>query len=261
MNPVLFQVWGPLSIHAYGVCIALGAVIAIFLLTRDQKLSKIVTQDQLMATLQLIIVSGYVGGRLGFLISESEPLQNYIMLFKFWEPGLSILGGIIGAVIALSSYLSWHKIPALPFLDRIALYVPLVQSFGRVGCFFAGCCFGVATSAWWAVVYTDPQHMAPLHVLIHPSQLYSAAILFLIFLLQYFYLQKISKPAGIMLCSYLILVGLERFLIDFVRWDRLFFDNQYFSCFSIHQWIAVVMMMSAIFGLMYIYKQKHKGLL
>jgi prolipoprotein diacylglyceryltransferase len=88
--------------------------------------------------------------------------------------------------------------------------------------------------------------------------LYSAAILFLIFLLQYFYLQKISKPAGVMLCSYLILVGLERFLIDFVRWDRLFFDNQYFSCFSIHQWIAVVMMMSAIFGLIVLKKQNKR---
>lgn len=257
MNPVLFQMWGPLAIHAYGVCIAVGALIGIFLLTRDQKLSKIVTQDQLMTTLQLIIVSGYVGGRLGFLISEFEPLQNYIMLFKFWEPGLSILGGIIGAFVALSGYLFWHKIPVLPFLDRITLYTPLVQSFGRVGCFFAGCCFGVVTSGWWGVMYTHAEHMAPLNVLLHPSQLYSAAILFVIFLLQYFYLQKICKTAGVLLCSYLILVSFERFLIDFVRWDRLFFDYQYFSCFSIHQWIAVVMMMSAIFGLIVLKKQNN----
>ncbi|MBP6892628.1 prolipoprotein diacylglyceryl transferase [Candidatus Babeliales bacterium] len=254
MNPVLFHVWGPFAIHAYGVCIAVGALIAIFLLTCDQKLSKIATQDQLMTTLQLIIVSGYVGGRLGFLISESEPLQNYIMLFKFWEPGLSILGGIIGAVVALSAYLFWYKIPVLPFLDRIALYTPLVQSFGRVGCFFAGCCFGVATSGWWGVMYTHAGHMAPLNVLLHPSQLYSAVILFVIFLLQYFYLQKICKTAGVLLCSYLILVGFERFLIDFVRWDRLFFDHQYFSYFSIHQSIAVMMMIGAIFGLIFLKK-------
>ena len=261
MNPVLFQVWGPLAIHAYGVCIALGAVIAIFLLMRDQKLSKIVTQDQLMTALQLIIVTGYFGGRFGFLISEAEPLQNYIMLLKFWEPGLSILGGIIAVVVTLGAYLWWHKIPVLQFLDRIALYAPLVQSFGRVGCFFAGCCFGVATSGWWAMTYTDPNHMAPLNVPLHPAQLYSAAILFLIFLLEYFVIQKVSKISGVVLCTYLFLVSMERFLIDFVRWDRIFFDHQNFSFFSIHQWIAVMMMIGVTFGFMYLHKQKHKGFL
>ena len=82
MNPVLFQVWGPLAIHAYGVCIALGAVIAIFLLMRDQKLSKIVTQDQLMTALQLIIVTGYFGGRFGFLISLANATDNWNPLYE-----------------------------------------------------------------------------------------------------------------------------------------------------------------------------------
>ncbi len=257
MNPVLLHLYGPFSIHAYGACIALGAVIAIFLLMRDAKMQKIVTQDQLMNALQLIIVSGYFGGRLGFLISESEPLQNYVMLIKFWEPGLSILGAILGAVFTLGGYLWWHKILVLSFLDRVALYAPLVQSFGRFGCFFAGCCYGTSCSHAWAVIYTDVACMAPLNIALHPAQLYSAIILFLIFLIQYFVLQKLSKIAGTMFCGYLFLVSLERFLIDFFRWDRVFFNNNIFLYFSIHQWLAIGIMASAFFGLMILKKKKY----
>lgn len=259
MNPVLFHLFGPLAIHAYGSCIALGAVSAIFLLMRDAKMQKIVTQDQLMTVLQLVIVSGYVGGRLGFLISESELTQNYTMLFKFWEPGLSILGAVIGAVLTLGAYVWWHTISALPFLDRVALYAPIAQSFGRVGCFFAGCCFGVSTSVSWAVTYTNPYHMAPLHMPLHPAQLYSAAILFCIFLLQYFVIQKIVKIPGILFFSYLLLISLERFLIDFVRADRLFLSNEYFSCISIHQWIAFLISLVAMIGLVVLVKQSKKN--
>ena len=182
MSPIIFSLYGPFAIHAYGVCIALGVILGFFLLTHDKKLQKIISHDQLVTTLQLMIFSGYLGGRLGFLISESCSLQDYLMLFKFWQPGLSILGGIIGILGALGGYLWFKKIPILIYLDRVAIYAPLVQSFGRLGCFFAGCCYGVQSSAWWSVSYTDPYHMAPLHVPLHPSQLYSAAILFGLFL-------------------------------------------------------------------------------
>lgn len=254
MKSMIFHIWGPIAIHAYGVCIALGAIISVFFLTRDKKLAKIATHDQLMTALQFIIVSGYFGGRLGFLISESEPMQNYMMLFKFWEPGLSILGSVVAVVLTLGCYLKKSSIQVFAFLDRIALYAPIAQSFGRLGCFFAGCCYGIVSSSVFAVTYADVSSMAPLYVSLHPAQLYSAVILLFIFVVQYFYLQKIYKTAGVMFCSYVILISFERFLIDFIRWDRLFFSNQYFSCFSIHQWVAVVMMMSAFIGLMFFKK-------
>ncbi len=258
MNPVIFQIWGPLAIHAYGLCIAVGAVIAIFLLTHDEKMKKIVSQDQLMTSLQLIIVAGYFGGRLGFLISESEPWCNYMMLLKFWEPGLSILGSILGVVCVLGYFLQRNKISVLPFLDRVALYAPIAQSFGRVGCFFAGCCFGAQSFLLWSVTYTDVSCMAPLYQSLHPAQLYSAVILGSIFFLQYFVIQKLSKTAGVLFFSYLLLVSFERFLIDFFRADRIFFNSTYFSYFSIHQWIAVGIMIIASCGFIIVQQQNKR---
>jgi phosphatidylglycerol:prolipoprotein diacylglycerol transferase len=234
-------------------------MIGFFLLTRDVVLKKIISTDGLIATLQLMVLSGYVGGRLGFLISESYPLKDYIMLLQFWQPGLSILGGIIAILVSLGLYLWMKKIPILMYLDRVSIYAPLVQSFGRLGCFFAGCCYGVHSNSWWSVTYTHPLHMAPQFVPLHPAQLYSVVILFLIFLFLYFVLQKKSKTSGMLIFSYLFLVSMERFLIDFIRWDRLFFESEKFSYFSIHQWIALAVALGAGIGLFWLIKQSKKS--
>ncbi|OGB86499.1 hypothetical protein A3J41_01250 [candidate division TM6 bacterium RIFCSPHIGHO2_12_FULL_38_8] len=258
MSPIIFSLCGPLAIHAYGVCIAVGAATGIFLLMQDKKLQKIISPEALTTTLQLIILSGYVGGRLGFLLSESCAWSDYLMFFKFWQPGFSILGSICGVLLVLGSYLWVKKIPALIYLDRITIYAPIVQSFGRLGCFFAGCCHGMPSDVFWAVTYTDPAHMAPLFIALHPAQLYSAVILFLTFLFLYFVMQRVSKTPGVLLCTYLCLVSIERFLIDFVRWDRLFFHHSMLSCFSIHQWIALGMISVSMIGFFVLIKQSKK---
>lgn len=258
MSPIIFSLWGPLAIHAYGLCIASGVILGFFLLTRDVKLQKILSMDALITTLQLMIFCGYLGGRAVFLLFEATSLSDCMMFVQFWKPGFSVLGSIMGITLSLGFYLKMRKIPVLQYLDRIAIYAPLVQSFGRLGCFFAGCCYGIRSNAWWSVTYTDPAHMAPLHIPLHPSQLYSSAVLFLIFLFLYFFMQKKSKVPGVLLCTYLFLVSMERFLIDFVRWDRLFFNTEILSYFSIHQWIALAVSLSAMIVLFVLSKQSKK---
>lgn len=259
MNPTLLTLWGPLAIHAYGLCIAIGATIALVLAMRDKKLASLIKPDDLITSLQLLIFAGYVGGRIVFLISEGIFFSHFDMLVKFWEPGFSVLGSIIGVFAILGGYLYFKKISILAYLDRIALYAPLVQSFGRLGCFFAGCCYGTACNAWWAVTYTHPDHMAPLNIAIHPSQLYSSAMLLGIFLLLYFVVEKRVKTAGVIVCMYTICAGLERFLIDFFRWDRLFFNNDTHALISIHQWIGLFVSASACIMLFIILRQSKKA--
>lgn len=258
MSPILFHIWGPLAIHAYGVCIALGVLLAFVFITHDSKLKKILSAHDLLQALQLIMLSGYLGGRIVFLLSEAQTFADYDLLFKFWEPGFSILGSIIGIIITISLYMSIKKISVLSFIDRIAIYAPLVQGFGRIGCFFAGCCYGISTNGWWGVMYKHPEHAAPLNVLIHPTQLYSAITLFIIFLLLYFIVQHHSKKNGLIVMTYLLLVSLERFLIDFVRSDRVFSNNPYFIALSIHQWIALGLCIGAIISIIVLLKQSKK---
>ncbi len=257
MNPVLLNIYGPLSIHAYGVCIAIGGLISFYLFSKDKKIAATISDSTLVTLFQIILIAGFIGGRAVCILSDPAPLDDPMFLFKFWEPGLSILGTIITTATALTVYLYIKKIPFLLLLDRMAIYIPIAQSFGRLGCFFAGCCYGLPTTNWLSVTYTHANHLAPLHCALHPAQLYSSFLLFLIFLFLYVIQQHRVLPTGVLFCSYLILVSTERFLIDFIRWDRVFFANPLsISPFSVHQWIALSMCLFATLTIVFLYRRK-----
>ncbi len=256
MNPIIFTLYGPLAIHAYGACIALGVLVVIFLMGRDAKLQALMNFEQLMNCLQFMIIAGYLGGRIGFLLSESDKWSYYIMLVQFWLPGLSILGSIVGVVIVLMWYLKLQKIPILLFLDRLSIYAPLAQSFGRLGCFLTGCCYGMRTHFWWAVTYTHVNHVAPLNIGLHPTQIYSALLLLFFFCLFYWVLQFYINRPGMLFFLYLALVSFERFLIDFFRWDRIYFCNDRFNFLSVHQWIALGLLCCSVVGIFCLHKKR-----
>lgn len=257
MSPVLFHIYGPLSIQAYGLCIAIGGLISFYLLCKDSKIQRIVSESTLITSFQLIILSGYFGGRIGTMLSEPTTFKDPLFLFKFWEPGLSILGAIIGIIATLYCYFYIKKIPTLLFLDRVAIYAPLTQSFGRLGCFFAGCCYGLPTTSWLSVTYTNTDSMAPLHHALHPAQLYSSLLLLAIFFFLYLVQQHRSNKPGILFLSYIVLASIERFLIDFIRWDRIFtVQSPILQLYSIHQWIALAMACIATIGICIIHNRK-----
>jgi len=259
INPTLLHLWGPLSIHIYGVCIAIGVSIALWMISNDKKTLNLISYDNLTTSIQLMILSGYIGGRLFCMLNTLEFKQNYFLLLKFWEPGFSILGSIIGIIIITSIFLWIKHVPLLKFADRIAIYAPLVQSFGRLGCFFSGCCYGQQTTAFWAIIYQNQNHMAPINIPLHPTQLYSSITLLSIFLWLYLYAQKKIKQPGIIVCYYLMLISIERFVIDFWRWDRTWWSTTgYISYFSSNQWIACLLFLSAFSGviLLTIFKKK-----
>jgi phosphatidylglycerol:prolipoprotein diacylglycerol transferase len=261
MNPILLHIWGPFSIHAYGLFIALGACLAVFLAKHDQILKKLCSFEDFLTSVELIVLFGFLGGRILCLTSETlENNDDFWTILKFWEPGLSVQGAIIGATIALFSFVKIKKIDFFPFVDRIAIYAPLVQSFGRIGCFFAGCCYGQQTNISCAIVYDHPNHMAPLNIPLHPTQLYSSALLFSIFILFYFHIQKKNLPAGCIFFLYLILVSSERFIVEFLRWDQTWITNEgLLSMFSTNQWISLGIITIGFLGIatLYLFK-KHK---
>lgn len=256
MSPILVHVCGPLSIHWYGLMIACGVLIALWLLHRDRALQKIVQISTCFSIVEYSILFGYLGGRILFLISENRLLSDWSMILKFWEPGLSILGSILGILLVLFLYVGRLKINTLALLDRLVIYAPLVQAFGRLGCFFAGCCYGQPLDAFWAVTYMHTDHLAPLGIGLHPTQLYSAGFLFALFCFFYFVVQHRVKKPGMLLCAYVFCVGLERFLIDFIRWDRVFADSGFWSLLCVHQWVALGMMVSSVIGLFVLKRRK-----
>ena len=252
MRRVLFHIYGPFSIHSYGLAIAIGLLIAVSLIKRHQWFLQLKLQDRFAEIILLSICAALLGGRLLFLLTEPQKNYSFANMTAFWEGGLSLLGAIIGVLTVLPLYLKRAGIPILRFFDLIALHAALLQSIARVGCFFAGCCYGRSTTFPWGIVYTDINSSAPLYQCIHPAQLYSATILLCIFVLHYFILQKVFQKPGQILCSYMICMSAERFLTDFWRADQSYLSGGVYHLFSSNQWIALSIFTSSCIAFFWI---------
>lgn len=243
MRHTLFTLYGPIGVHSYGLMIALGLLLFLYLIQKNKRFHQLNLEDSFMGILLIAITAGLIGGRLMFLATTSDEFHSWLDLIAFWQGGFSILGTIIAITFVLPPYLSLIHVPIVPLLDLLAIYAPLVQSIARIGCFFAGCCHGTPTSAPWGIIYTDAQSAAPLYVCLHPTQLYSAIGLMLIFAAMYFIFQHRFLRSGQLISIYLALVSLERFVIDFWRGDR-----EASLLFSLDQQVAVILFIIAIAG-------------
>ncbi|HBL99029.1 TPA: hypothetical protein DDZ86_05315 [Candidatus Dependentiae bacterium] len=245
MYPILFHLYGSLSIQTYGACIALGVITVLILASWDKRVSAVISADLFVSMVNLTILMGIVGGRLLYILMEPQQFNSPIDLIAIWDGGFSVLGSIFTVIPALILYLRRHHLPLLPLLDIVGLYAPLVQAFGRVGCFFAGCCHGSPTTLFWSVTYTDPHTVAPLCIALHPTQLYNAIALLILFLALHFYMKASVRSGEILSLSLLGLVGI-RFVTDFWRGDRQELIQTFLGPLSTHQLISLGIMVATL---------------
>lgn len=224
LGPQLLHIYGPFAIHSYGLIIAVGVMISMWLATYNKRFTQLKLQNSFINIILVSFFAALAGGRILAIISEPHLFPTFADWFALWEGGLSILGAIIGVLALLPWYLKKINVPIMPFFDFVSIYVPLLQSISRIGCFVAGCCHGAPTGCALAVTYTNPDTMAPINTAVHPTQLYSSLLLFFAFLFMYFWAQhKIKKP-GHLLAVYLMLASAERFFVDFLRGERIATD-------------------------------------
>lgn len=255
MFPRIMHIYGPLSINSYGLMIAIGFLLFIYLTYKHPKRSRLISSDVFFNMMFVGLIAGIVGGRLFFVFSEWETFSdNWLEVFYPWIGGFGVLGSIIGILLVVSLYLKWNKVKILPVLDLAAIYVPLMQSIARIGCFLAGCCYGNVASPkfWGAITFTNPQGLAPLNIPLHPTQIYSSLASILIFLIVYFKAKYFSFKKGQILFTYLFLESLARFTVDFWRGDR----DMMWSMFSYSQFVAVGIFFVAVVGFLLVAKKK-----
>ncbi|MCF7899099.1 prolipoprotein diacylglyceryl transferase [Candidatus Babeliales bacterium] len=229
MYPKILNIYGKISINSYGVMIALGFLLFIYLAYKNPKRARIISNDTFFNAIFIGFISAVVGGRIFFVLEEWSSFEDKLEIFYPWIGGFGLLGSIIGVLITLPIYLYFKKVKILPFFDLIAIYAPLLQSISRIGCFLAGCCYGSVCSKdmLYSVVFTNPESLAPLNMPLHPAQLYSSLASFLIFILIYLRSKFRYKP-GQILFLYLILESISRFSVDFWRGSRDFFKKDSF---------------------------------
>lgn len=177
MHPVLFKL-GSFTIYTYGFCIALGALLGVIFLYRQGKKEFGLTFDQTNNLFILLVLAGVIGGKL-FMIFEdpSAYLANPKKLLS--GSGFVFYGSLLLAIPVMLWYFKKAKLPVMAMLDIMAIVTCIVHGFGRIGCFMAGCCYGIPTDSFLGVIFSDPVCQAePLNTPLHPTQLYEATLIF-----------------------------------------------------------------------------------
>lgn len=131
--------------------------------------------------------------------------------------GFVVYGGLVGGVLAAYIYSSKKKIDFLQYFDLTVPSIALAQSFGRIGCFLAGCCYGRETNSGIGVVFENSL-IAPNGINLVPTQLLSSVGDFFIAAVLLLYDRNTHKPGKIG-AMYLVLYSIGRFIIEFYRND------------------------------------------
>lgn len=211
---------GPLTIRTYGLMVAIGLFVALQYLLYSAK-KKNIPENRVLDMVLYAVVAGLVGARLAYvLFTLPYYAQHPIEIFKIWEGGLVYYGGFIAGALAVIGYVRVHRDMRLWVLaDLLAPALALGHVFGRIGCFFAGCCYGAPTHLPWAVTFCNPESLAPAGIARHPTQLYEAFGNLVIFGLLDRY-NRSKHREGDTFAAYLILYGLLRFNVELLRADE-----------------------------------------
>jgi phosphatidylglycerol:prolipoprotein diacylglycerol transferase len=217
MHPILLKI-GPITIYSYGVMIALGIITGLFLARRQARQEEI-DPDKIIDISFYLLIAALIGARLMFvLMNFKEYIADPLAILKIWEGGLVFYGGLVPAVVVGIWYIKRLGLPLWQVADILAPSLAIGHAMGRIGCFFAGCCYGGVCDLPWAVTFTDPRSLAPQGVPLHPSQLYSSLSLFALFAFLIFLRKKKTFP-GELFWTYILCYAIGRFLLEFLRND------------------------------------------
>lgn len=166
INPDFINICG-ITIKWYGVC----HVIAFLLFYWRATVTKPIdfTKDQLADLLFYVCLGVLFGGRIGYIVfyMSSEVFSDPLTMLKFWLPGRSFHGGLLGVIIAMYCYHKLKKQNFWKIADFIAPIIPLGIAFGRIGNFINGELWGRVTTVSWGMIFPYVDDLPR-----HPSQIY-----------------------------------------------------------------------------------------
>lgn len=175
MHPVIIALPGLPAIYSYGFFLFLGLLtscfVGVYLAHRDG-----IDTDHMFNIAIMSVITGIGGGRLEYVRTHwAEKFADAPMdALNLREGGYVFYGGLIFAVAVDFAYLLIRKVPIGRVLDAGAVGIPIGIAFARIGCFLAGCCYGLPTELPWGVRF-PAGGLPPSDVDLHPTQLYEFA--------------------------------------------------------------------------------------
>lgn len=248
VNLKIFKLPPYLFFSALGFMVAFSVFI-IILFVKKKDFSKYLN----IAAISLIGL--YLGARfLGVVLNVIISIHNQykIDFDTIGKTGIVFFGGLMSylATFILYSKMTF-KIIDYEVLDVVAFICPLFHAFGRMGCYTAGCCYGIVSTSPIAVKYTNYINGEITTAFRIPIQLIEAGVNCMIFLL-IIILYRCGKFHGRRLNIYLITYSVCRFFIEFLRGD---WDREVFTFISMSQTIAVVLI---IINVVYLIRERKR---
>jgi len=223
---------GPLTIPTFGLMVATGLLVAAYVLQADfnrrrgqlQKYTSpknagaAVDKDEGFLIIGIAGLAGLVGARLYHVLeSPRELIANPSVLISRF--GFAWFGGFLGGFLALAFLARRFRIPLLEFLDLCSPAATVGYALGRIGCLLSGDGdYGVPTNLPWGMSF--PNGVVPTIERVHPTPVYEFFIWFAIAAFLWWLGKRAlsgAGPSGEVFCGYLILTGIARFLIEFIR--------------------------------------------
>lgn len=268
MIPVLLEIPLPflgitVPIYSFGVMVALAYISANYLLSYGMKRRMITHAEVHASNITLLALVGGIGGAKLFHILEN--FNEFVTDPKgtlFSGAGLTFLGGFILATTIIFLYIRVKKLSFLSIADSASLSLTAGYGIGRIGCQLSGDGdYGIPTDVPWAMSYAKgivptlssrnaelvdqfrvlfPDKPIPEDILVHPAPIYETTIMLIVFVILW-NLQKRYPQHGFLFGIYLICMGIERLLVEFIRLNPLYLG------LSQAQWISIILIVLGIF--------------
>lgn len=255
---------GPITIHWYGVMMALGFLAG---LANWTWLAKHAGRSRAFASdlLFWIMIGGLAGARILYVVTNPvDYVVDPIAIFKIWEGGLVYYGGFLGGITAV--YLLSRRLdePFWRLADFTVTSLPVAHALGRIGCLFNGCCYGKPTTHAPSIQFPADslpwynQHVegliprdAPASLPVHPVQIYEALANLLIFAFLILLFRRPHRDGSIS-AAYLLSYPVARFALELLRGD----DRLEVGSFSISQFVSLILFIAGLILLIHT-RRKH----
>lgn len=249
------------QIPMYGIMTIIAAFFTVLLVRGISKYKGVSKEDAFYAALYAA-VGAIVGSKLLYIITAIPALVEHFdvvkanpsILLELMMGGFVFYGGLFGAILGVFLYAKEFKIPFKDLIVIAAPAIPLFHSIARIGCFCAGCCYGIEYDGPLHVVF---QHSigAPNGVSLLPVQLIESLCNFVIFIVLLLLVRK-PKTQKYVFGLYLILYGITRFVLEFFRGDEL---RGFIGILSTSQLISIIAFVAGIIILIKAIKNNKKS--
>ena len=226
------------KLPSYGLMIVIGLILANMIamhivkknhldhnnmiLLEAYALLGVVIGAKILYLLTLVYRSG-----IGFLLSKTG-------LLAILGTGYSFLGGVAGCIITIVLCTKIHGFDPRPYINKLFFLFPFVHGFCKIGCFMAGCCYGIEYNGFGAVIFPHPS-LAPSGIPLFPVQLVEAICLMLISMLIFFLQKRFTDDYSIEI--YLISYGIVRFILEWLRYGSNPLGD---TPFTLAQWFSIL---------------------